>query len=454
MDCRGNIRDIDPIVRRLHMTRYVSTLNLASLVLALTGNISGAQSPGLYTVKPGDTLESIAEQFQVDPIRLAQANALSLSMSVKSNHRLYIPDPALPPPGTIAEDQMVKGLYVTFFAIGYPPLWEHAQALLTTTELNTVVIDTKGDRGWVPYKSNVPLAHEVGAQDIITIKDIDALMEWLDAHDIHSIARIVVFKDNPLATYRPDWAVLDKQTGSPWIDREQLAWTDPFRQEVWDYNTALAVEAAEQGFDEIQLDYIRFPTDGQIKRAQFSQEATQESRRAAINGFLAQVSKALEPYDVTLSVDVFGYTCWRLDDMGIGQVLEDIAPFVDVISPMVYPSTYVGGGGLPGYPTPVPYPYEILYYNVRRAVERTQGTGTLIRPWIQDFPDYAYDRRVYTPSEIRAQMRGAEWAGGAGWLLWDPRVRYTPEALRPAAKDASYSRRTTDSRLSFVLRGQ
>lgn len=436
------------------MTRCTSIFMIASFVVALTGTVSRAQSPGLYIVQPDDTLESVAEKFQVDPLRLAQANALSLSGSIMGNQRLYIPDPALPQPGTVPEDQMIKGLYVTFFAIGYPPLWEHAQALLTETELNAVVIDTKGDRGWVPYKSSVPLAHEVGSQDTITIKDVDALMEWLEAHDIHSIARIVVFKDNPLATYRPEWAVLDNHTGRPWVDREALAWTDPFRQEVWDYNIALAVEAAEQGFDEIQLDYVRFPTGGQIKRAQFSQEATEESRRAAITGFLARVSKALEPYDVTLSVDVFGYTCWRLDDMGIGQVLEDIAPFVDVISPMVYPSTYVGGGGLPGYPKPVPYPYEILYYNVRRAVERTQASGTLIRPWIQDFPDYAYDGRVYTPSEIRAQMRGAHWAGGSGWLLWDPRVRYTPEALRPAGRDASYHKRTAGSRLSFALRGQ
>lgn len=436
------------------MIKYTNALTIAILAVALTGTLSLAQSPSYYVVQPGDTLESIAEQFQVAPLRLAQANALSLSGNVRGNHRLYIPDPTLPPPGTIPEEHMTKGLYVTFFAIGYPPLWEHAQALLTETELNAVVIDVKGDRGWVPYKSSVPLAHEVGAQDIITIKDVDVLMEWLHSNDIHAIARIVTFKDNPLAMYRPDWAVLDQLTGRPWIDREELAWTDPFRKEVWDYNIALAVEAAEQGFDEIQFDYIRFPTDGQIKRAKFSQENTEENRRDAIVGFLSQASEALEPYDITLSVDVFGYTCWRLDDMGIGQVLEDMAPFVDVISPMVYPSTYVGGGGLPGYPKPVPYPYEILYYNVRRAVERTQGSGTLIRPWIQDFPDYAYDRRVYTPSEIRAQMRGAHWAGASGWLLWDPRVRYTPQALRPASRDQSYHERTAQMRLAFTLQSQ
>jgi hypothetical protein len=436
------------------MTRHATVGLIAGLVLSLLGIVARAQSPEFYIVQPDDTLESIAEQFQVDPIRLAQANALSLSGSVMGNQRLYIPDPSLPAPGTLPESDMIKGLYVTFFAIGYPPLWDHAKALLMDSELNAVVIDTKGDRGWVPYNSSVPWAHDVGAQEIITIRDVDVLIEWSRSHDIHTIARIVVFKDNPLALHRPDLAVRDRQTGGPWIDREGLAWVDPFRREVWDYNAALAVEAAELGFNEIQFDYVRFPTDGQIKRAQFSQENTQENRRTAIQEFLARASEALAPYDVTMSVDVFGYTCWRLDDMGIGQVLEDIAPYVDVISPMVYPSTYVGGGGLPGYPEPVPYPYEILYYNVRRAVERTQATNTLIRPWIQDFPDYAYDRRVYSPSEIRDQMRGAHWAGASGWLLWDPRVRYTPEALRPAARARSYHERTGSLRFGFALRPQ
>jgi hypothetical protein len=171
------------------------------------------------------------------------------------------------------------------------------------------VTDVKGDRGWVPYTSTIPLAREVGAQDRIMIQDIKALMRWFQTHDIYTIARIVVFKDNPLAKHRPEWAVRDRHTGGLWIDREELAWTDPFRQEVWDYNIALAVEAAEWGLDEIQFDYVRFPTDGQVKRAQFSQRSAEESRRSAISGFLARAREALEPYEVSLAVDVFGYTC-------------------------------------------------------------------------------------------------------------------------------------------------
>ena len=432
------------------MRRWTSILLIVILTLSAENPISGAQSPTTYSVQPNETLESIAQRFQVSPLRLAQANALPPPYTLRANQTLLIPDPTLPPPRPIAEDQMLKGLYITFYGIGYPPLREHVQTLLVETELNAVVIDVKGDRGWVPYTSTVPLTQEVGAQDRIMIQDMEALMGWFQAHDIYTIARIVVFKDNPLARHHPEWAVHDLGTGGLWIDREGLAWTDPFREEGWDYNIALAVEAAEWGFDEIQFDYLRFPTDGEVKRAQYSQKSTAESRPAAITGFLAQAREALKPYQVRLAVDVFGYTCWRMDDMGIGQVLEDLAQFADVICPMVYPSTYVRGGGLPGYREAVPYPYQIVYYNVRRALERIAGSQATIRPWLQDFPDYAYDGRVYTPSEIRAQMRAARWAGAAGWMLWDPRVRYTPQALRPASGPCSHPKRTAHLWLSFV----
>lgn len=123
---------------------------------------------------------------------------------------------------------------------------------------------------------------------------------------------------------------------------------------------------------------------------------------------------------------------------------------MDVISPMVYPSTYVQGGGFPGYREAVPYPYQIVYYNTRRALEPVAGSQVTIRPWLQDFPDYAYDHRAYTPSQVRAQMRAARWAGAPGWMLWDPRVRYTPQALRPVSEPCSHSKRTAYLRLSFI----
>ena len=196
--------------------------------------------------------------------------------------------------------------------------------------------------------------------------------------------------------------------------------------------TALAVEAAQLGFDEIQFDYVRFPTDGQISRATFAVENTEATRLAAITGFLAKARAALAPYQVKLAADVFGYTTWRGDDMGIGQHIETLAPYLDVLSPMLYPSTFAHGlPGLPEYQQAVAFPYEIVNKSTLKAVERvkTINPALEVRPWIQDFSDYAFDGRTYTPAEIRLQMEGARQAGGRGWLLWDPRVKYTPEAL-------------------------
>ncbi len=341
--------------------------------------------------------------------------------------------PTVAPRRRARQGEPVKALYITFFALGHEGLRNHALQLIEETELNAVVMDVKGDRGYVPYPSDVPLAAKVGAQDLIMIKEWDEFMRWFQEREVYTIARIVVFKDNPLAMARPEWAVTDARTGELWRDREGLAWTDPFRQEVWDYNIAIAVEAARKGFDEIQFDYLRFPTDGDIGAARFSRENTEEARRAAIVGFLERARRALKPYRVKIAVDVFGYTTWRLDDTGIGQQIEEMAPYIDVLSPMLYPSTF--HAGIPGYRWTVPYPYETVYLSTKRAVERLEGTGVEIRPWIQDFPDYAYDRRPYTPQEVRAQMQAAMDAGATGWMLWDPRVRYTRGALAPGVQE-------------------
>lgn len=344
---------------------------------------------------------------------------------------------ATPPPiysthTKIGSTGYIKGLYITYYGLASASHRAHVQDLLETTELNAIVMDVKGDRGYIPYTSTVQLAVEIGASRRAVIKDWEAWMAWFHERDIYTIARIVVFKDEPLSSAHPEWAVIDAETEAAWRDRENLGWADPMREEVWDYNIALAVEAAQKGFDEIQLDYVRFPSDGAIKHATFADENTQENRVAAITGFLARAREALEPYDVKLAVDVFGYTTWRTDDMGIGQQIEAMAPYLDVLSPMLYPSTFGGGlPRLPEYKDAVAFPYEIVNKSTFKAAQRLQAVNPNleVRPWIQDFPDYAFDRRVYTPDEIRLQMEGARQAGARGWMLWDPRVKYTPQAL-------------------------
>ncbi|MFN8455947.1 MAG: putative glycoside hydrolase, partial [Anaerolineae bacterium] len=229
----------------------------------------------------------------------------------------------------------LKGLYITYYGMGSETHRARAQELLENTELNAIVMDVKGDFGVLPYTSTVQTALDIGAGNVPMIQDWAAWMDWFKARHIYTIARIVVFKDDMLSSAKPEWAVLDSVTGGVWHDGEGLGWVDPSREEVWDYNIALAVEAAQLGFDEIQFDYVRFPTDGKISRATFAVENTEDNRVAAISGFLARADEALSPYPVKLAADVFGYTTWREDDMGIGQKIEKLAPYLDVLSPML-----------------------------------------------------------------------------------------------------------------------
>jgi hypothetical protein len=404
-----------------------------SLALWLLGTPVHADLPVTYTVEKGDHLYKIARRFNTDVASIVKANHIPDPNLIYPGQVLIIPKPVQTIEATTSDEAkepaLVKGIYLSFFALGHDGLREHVLNLLKRTELNAVVIDVKEDRGFIPYRSDVLLAEEVGAHDFIMVKDFDALMNWFEENEIYTIARVVVFKDSVLASSRPDLAVKDSLTGGIWRNRKGLAWTDPFCEEVWDYNIAIAKDAAKRGFDEIQFDYIRFPTDGDVSRAVFSMENTSLNRVAAISGFLKKAREELKPLGVKIAVDVFGYTTWRKDDMGIGQRIEEMAKYVDFISPMVYPSTY--HDGIPGYQCAIAYPYEIVYFSVKRAVERLEGVEVSVRPWLQDFRDYAFDGRAYSAREIRAQIRGAYDAGASGWMLWDPRVRYTAEALIP-----------------------
>jgi hypothetical protein len=325
--------------------------------------------------------------------------------------------------------KVIRAAYLTYYGVGERAIRERVLGLVERTELNAVVIDVKGDRGLIPYRTGVRAALEAGAQGPVIVKDFDGLLAGLKARGIYTIARIVAFKDNVLANHRPDLAVIDTRTGKPWIDRENLAWVDPFREEVWDYVIAVAKEAALKGFDEIQFDYVRFPTDGKLAAAKYSRPNTAATRLPTIAGFLAKARRELGPTGVFLAADIFGYTAFNPNDTDIGQRIEELAPHLDYICPMVYPSGY--HLGIPGYRNPVAHPYEVVRESVRLIRQRAQHTTARVRPWLQDFRDYAFDRRPFGVHEIRAQMKGAADAGGVGYMLWNPRNDYTAEALGP-----------------------
>jgi hypothetical protein len=316
-----------------------------------------------------------------------------------------------------------KALYLTVYGIGDREIRRSAVKLIEETELNALVIDVKGDKGMIPYKSSIPLASELGAQKIITVRDIDGLMKDLKAKGIYTIARIVTFKDNLLAQARPDLAV--KRNGTVWKDRENLSWVDPSKKEVWDYNISIAIEAAKLGFDEVQFDYVRFPdTKGLV----FSVPNNEENRTKAITGFLSEAKKRLAPYNVYLAADIFGYVCWNTNDTDIGQKIEAVSAIVDYISPMLYPSGFQFG--IPGYRNPVAHSYEIVNLTLKRAMERTNLPPTRFRPWLQAFKDYAFDRRHFTAAEISDQIKASDASGSNGWMLWNPRNIYSQNGLK------------------------
>ena len=318
-----------------------------------------------------------------------------------------------------------KALYLSMYGIGDKTLRSNALKLLDTTELNALVIDVKGDRGLIPYRSAITLVADVGAQRVITIGDLPQLVAQLHQRGIYIIARIVVFKDDLLSRARPALA-LHARDGTIFRDREGLAWTNPYSHDVWAYNIGIAVEAAKAGFDEIQFDYVRLPdTTGLV----YDLPWTEQNRESAIDGFLTQARAALAPFNVFLAADTFGYICWNTDDTKIGQKLERLAAIVDYLSPMLYPSGFQFG--IPGYRKAVDHPYEIVRLSLDRGQRRIQMPALHFRPWLQAFRDYSGSGRPFTAGEVRLQIKAAEDFGADGWMLWNSRNQYSAADLKP-----------------------
>lgn len=319
-----------------------------------------------------------------------------------------------------------KAVYLSVYGIANSSLRDDALALQGSTAINALVIDIKGDRGQTPYPS---LARQVVGADVNVseaaprVPDLANLINQLHARGLYLIARIVVFKDDPLAEARPEWAVHDSR-GKPWRDRENLRWIDPTIRAAWSHQFDIAEEAARLGFDEVQFDYLRFPDASGLR---FSETNTQTNRVAAITEFLKAARARLRPYNVFLSADIFGYVCWNPDDTAIGQQIETLSTALDYISPMLYPSAFTWG--LPGCSRPTEHPAEIVGRSLAEAKRRTGLPGVRFRPWLQAFRDFAFDRRDFEAGEIREQVDAAEAAGTDGWMLWNPRNRYPQEDM-------------------------
>jgi hypothetical protein len=337
----------------------------------------------------------------------------------------------------------VRALYLTEYGIDSKALREPVLEIIRHGGANALVINIKSDHGLLPYPSQIPLAAKVGARKLTTIKSLLDLVK--NGHDqgIYMIARIVTFKDDPVATARPELAV-HLATGGLFKDREGLSWTDPFDEEVRAYNIAIAVEAAKAGFDEVQFDYVRFPDAA--NKLVVSGPTDEPGRVKAIASFLSEAHKALVPYNVFESADIFGYDSWNKNDTGIGQQLEEIAKVVDYMCPMLYPSGFQYG--IPGHPNPMATDediYDTVKLTLDRSLERTKANPKRFRPWLQAFRDYAFGGKVFGPAQVAAQTRAAADAGTDGWTLWNARNVYdsiglagtkAPAVAKAAALDA------------------
>ncbi len=362
---------------------------------------------------------------------------------------------------TISTPKPLKGIYMSQCVVGTPSFRDSLVSFAENSAVNAIVIDVKDFSGTIGFPTEDSRFASASMQSC-GARDMKAFIASLHEKGIYTIARVTVFQDPHYSKMYPAQAVQSASSGAPWKDHKGLNFVDVSSQEYWDYIITLSKEVVALGFDEINYDYIRYPSDGPMKDAVYKNPNKPE----ALERFFKHLHAEMEPTGVITSADLFGMAASNTDDLGIGQVLERALPYFDYIMPMVYPSHYPDGFN--GYADPNDYPYEIIKFAMDKAVARTIATETTvqtldgkpvirtetipatdttpettrqvatglytkevfdkekIRPWLQDF-DYG---KEYLPKDILAQTQGTYDAGLSSWIFWDPANKY--ESLRAA----------------------
>lgn len=302
---------------------------------------------------------------------------------------------------------------------------EEMLALIDRSEVNAMVIDVKEASGKLYWATDLPAAVAVGSVMAHPVLDLDTLLPQLKARGIYTIARMVVMKDSTLGATRPELAVQNIATGEPWRDNGGAIWLDPFSPDVAEYVAALSIDLADKGFDEVQLDYVRFYSDGDYAAARTKVPNTQSFRLPAMRRLFRVVSAALATRHAFLAADVFPISFIASNDQGIGQRPEVIMPYVDYFSPMVYPSHYAKGTF--GFSVPNDHPYEVIDRTLELMNAESAGLRMVIRPWLQDFGIGAF--APYTAAQVLAEMKAASDNGAMGWMIWNARARFTESAF-------------------------
>jgi hypothetical protein len=321
-------------------------------------------------------------------------------------------------PTALQPPKVIRGVHVTMALASIPGKLDEYLAL---SGLNTIQLDVKDENGEVGFvPSAVPLARQIGAAK--PYYKPRPIAKELQERGIYLIGRVVVMEDPVLSLQRPELAV-QHRNGGRWLNHAGLGWVNPYDKRVWEYNVDIAAAAARVGFDEIQFDYVRFPSDGDMEAIVFPNK-TATPPGWVIAEFVHYATKRLKPLGVRVSADVFGLSATR--DLGIGQFPKRLGRYLDAIYPMVYPSHY--GPGEYDLDDPNSNPGATVAYSLRDFNRELAGTKARIVPWLQDFSW----GRAYTMDDIQAQIDSSRRAKAAGYLLWNAAGIYTPGALEPA----------------------
>jgi hypothetical protein len=310
----------------------------------------------------------------------------------------------------------VRGVHVTVALAGIPGKLEQYIAM-KSSGLNTIELDVKDENGDVGFPANVALARKVGSAK--RYYDPERAVAKIHAAGLYLIGRVVTFEDPILSAGAPSLAIR-RADGSRWLNNGGLGWTNPYDKRVWKYNVDIAEQAAKLGFDEIQFDYVRFPSDGDLSQIRYPGVHAQPMGWT-IPMFLKYARSRLKPLGVRLSVDVFGLSATR--NLGIAQFPRRIAPFVDTIYPMVYPSHYVSGEY--NIIDPDARPGTTVAYSLRDFRAKLTGRKTMLVPWLQDFSL----GRTYTLADVQDQIQAARLEHVKGFMLWNASGLYTVKAL-------------------------
>ncbi|MGH7461393.1 MAG: putative glycoside hydrolase, partial [Longimicrobiales bacterium] len=340
----------------------------------------------------------------------------------------------------------IRGIYLNAYAAGSKARLAKLIAIADSTELNTFVIDVKDERG-VHYPTQIALAKQLAQPGEITISSLKALTDRLHSHGLHTIARIVVFKDPILSKAKPEWSI-KAPSGGLWHDKAGNTWVSAWDQNVWEYNIQIAEEALRNGFDEVQFDYVRFPEPFPSLPRQVHTGARGD-RTDAIVAFLEKARPRVHALGGIMAADLFGLSPNDPKDVNIGQQWERILAVSDHVLPMVYPSHYLPTH-LRGVPTPNKMPYETVFNSVGIGVMRVEkfqqagGRPARVIPWLQAFNAPWVNRNYpYGPEQALAQIKGVYDTGLEDWIFWNPGSRYEQVM-------AAFARTTTSSARKFT----